>query len=340
MARPLRLEHPGAVWHITSRGNNRCNIYLGNDDHLMFLSIFAEAVRRFRWIVHAYTLMTNHFHLILETPEPTLSRGMKWMNGKYAQWFNRKHDRSGHLFQGRFKGFLVEKETHLLALIRYVALNPVRADMVDRPEKYQWSSYRATAGYETAPPWLTTDWTLATFGRDLATQQSVYRQFVDEGAGITRSPFEDAVGKLFLGSVSWVEKMQALVESQPRSREHPAAQRFAGRPSVATIVEVVAAVCQKPEEEIRRGHGGIERKIVSWLSCYEGMRRLCGIAEALGLRSTSRVSAMITECDRDRETDISLCTTVDRCLDLLRHRQGPARAADQPASSPSLSSPY
>ena len=111
MARSLRLEHPGAVWHVTSRGNNRGDIYLGDEDHLMFLDIFAEAVRRFRWIIHAYTLMTNHFHLVIETPEPTLSRGMKWMNGKYAQWFNRRHKRSGHLFQGRFKGFLVEKES-------------------------------------------------------------------------------------------------------------------------------------------------------------------------------------------------------------------------------------
>jgi putative transposase len=284
MARALRLEHPGAVWHITSRGNNRCNIYLGDNDHLMFLDIFAEAVRRFRWIVHAYTLMTNHFHLVLETPEPTLSRGMKWMNGKYAQWFNRKHERSGHLFQGRFKGFLVEKESYLLALIRYVALNPVRAGMVKRPEEYHWSSYRATAGYEAVPPWLTTDWALGSFGHDLATQQHSYRQFVDEGAGITRSPFEDAVGKLFLGSAPWVAKMQALVDSKPRSREHPAEQRFAGRPSVTTIIEVVAKVFQQPEETIRTGHGGDARKVVSWLGCYEGMRHLCGIAEALGLR--------------------------------------------------------
>ena len=134
MARQLRLEYPGAVWHVTSRGNNRQDIYVDDDDRLMFLGLLAEAVRRFRWIVHAYTLMTNPFHLVIETPVPTLSRGMKWMNGKYAQWFNRRHKRCGHLFQGRFKGFLVEKESYLLTLIRYVALNPVRADMVKRPE--------------------------------------------------------------------------------------------------------------------------------------------------------------------------------------------------------------
>lgn len=333
MARPLRLEFPGAVWHVTSRGNNRGNIYLGEEDHLMFLSIFAEAVRRFRWIVHSYTLMTNHFHLVLETPEPTLSRGMKWMNGKYAQWFNRRHNRSGHLFQGRFKGFLVEKESYLLALIRYVALNPVRAGMVDRPESYCWSSYRATAGYEPAPTWLTTDWALALFGRDLAMQQSGYREFVDEGAGISRSPFEDAVGKLFLGTASWVEKMQALVESEPRSREHPAEQRFAGRPALTTIIEVVADVFQVSEADIRMGHGGDERKVVSWLGCYEGMRRLSGIAEALELRSASRVSAMIADCDRDLKDDAAMREAVDRCLDHLRRGRVLEQAVGQPANS-------
>jgi REP element-mobilizing transposase RayT len=333
MARPLRLEHPGAVWHVTSRGNNRSDIYLGDEDHLRFLDLFAEAVRRFRWIVHAYTLMTNHFHLVIETPEPTLSRGMKWMNGKYAQWFNRRHNRCGHLFQGRFKGFLVEKEAYLMALIRYVALNPVRAGMVERPETYRWSSYRATAGYEAGPSWLTTDWALGTFGHDLATQQSSYRQFVDQGAGITRSPFEDAVGQLFLGTTAWIEKMQALVDAAPRSKEHPAAQRFAGRPSVATIIEVVAEVFQQPEEKIRTGHGGVERRVVSWLGCYEGMRRLCGIAEALGLRSTSRVSTMIAECDRELNEDVLLHTAIDRCLDLLRRRPTSTAAAHQPAAS-------
>jgi Transposase IS200 like len=280
--------------------------------------------------------MTNHFHLVLETPEPTLSRGMKWMNGKYAQWFNRTHKRSGHLFQGRFKGFLVEKESYLLALIRYVALNPVRAGMVKRPESYRWSSYRATAGYDAVPPWLTTDWALGSFGHDLATQQAGYRQFVDEGACITRSPFEDAVGQLFLGSAAWVETMQALVDSAPRSKEHPAAQRFAGRPSVATIIEAVAEVFQQPEEKIRTGHGGDERKVVSWLGCYEGMRRLCGIAEALGLRGTSRVSAMIAECERDMNSGVLLHAAIDRCRDLLQRRLSSARPVDQPAPVSSI----
>jgi REP element-mobilizing transposase RayT len=323
MARPLRLEHPGAVWHVTSRGNNREDIYRSEEDHLKFLSIFAEAVRRFSWIVHAYTLMTNHFHLVIETPEPTLSRGMKWMNGKYAQWFNRKYQRCGHLFQGRFKGFLVEKESYLLNLISYVALNPVRARMVERPEQYRWSSYRATAGLEAVPPWLTTEWALTPFGLDLITQQQGYREYVDGRAGIERSPLDDAIGQLFLGTEGWIEKMRVLVESKLRSKEHPAEQRLVGRPTVARIIQVVAEVFKGTEDGIRNRHGGDARKLVSWLGCYEGIERLCGIAAALGLRSTSQVSVMIEQCERKLGKDDDLLAKLDRCRELLR--TGPDR---------------
>jgi len=324
MARPLRLEHPGAVWHVTSRGNNREDIYRSDEDHLKFLSIFVEAVRRFSWIVHAYTLMTNHFHLVLETPEPTLSRGMKWMNGKYAQWFNRKYQRCGHLFQGRFKGFLVEKQSYLLTLIQYVALNPVRAGMVERPEQYPWSSYRATAGFETAPPWLTTEWALTPFGLDLITQQQGYREYVDAGVGIERSPLDDAIGQLFLGTQGWLEKMRGLVEEKLRCTEHPAEQRLVGRPTVARIIQVVAEVFKKTEDGIRNRNGGDdERKLVSWLGCFEGIERLSGIAAALRLRSTSQVTAMIAQCDRQLGKDADLLAKLDRCRELLR--TGPDR---------------
>ena len=164
---------------------------------------------------------------------------------------------------------------------------------------------------------------LTVFGADLRTQQLNLRNFVDEGAGIERSLLDDAVGQLFLGSTAWIEKMRALIESKPRSAEHPEAQRLAGRPSVAKIIEVVTEVFDRSEEAIRAGHGGVERKIVSWLGCYEGMRRLRGIAEALRLRSTSRVSAMIAECDRDLKDDPALRVAVDCCLERLKARCSP-----------------
>jgi hypothetical protein len=276
--------------------------------------------------------MTNHYHLVIETPEPTLSRGMKWMNGKYAQWFNRRHGRCGHLFQGRFKGFLVEKESYLLTLIQYVALNPVRAGMVERPEQYRWSSYRATAGLEAAPPWLTTEWALTPFGRDLVTQQQGYREYIDAGAGIERSPLDDAIGQLFLGTESWLEKMRTLVEEKLRCTEHPAEQRLVGRPTVARIIEVVAEVFKDKPDAIRNRRDGDARKLVSWLGCYEGIERLGGIASALRLRSTSTVTAMIEECDRELGKDADLLEKLDRCRALLRIGPDRVLTASQLAS--------
>ena len=147
----------------------------------MFLALLEEAVERYRWIVHVYTLMDNHYHLMFETPEKTLSLGMQWLNGKYARYFNKRYKRRGHLFQGRFHSVLVEKEEHLLELSRYIVLNPVRAKMVERPEEWQWSSYRATVGLAPRPAFLHTDWILAQFGVDRASAIERYVRFVDQG---------------------------------------------------------------------------------------------------------------------------------------------------------------
>src|SRR6266567_1165722 len=163
MARPLRIEFPGALYHVTSRGNERRPIFRSDRDRLDFLDFLGQAARRFGWSVTAWVLMTNHFHLVIQTPEPNLSRGMHWLNGAYAGRFNRRHKRWGHLFGGRFKSFLIEKEAYLTEVLRYVVLNPVRAGMVERPEDYRWSSYRATAGLEAAPEWLDVDAALAPF---------------------------------------------------------------------------------------------------------------------------------------------------------------------------------
>jgi len=162
MARPLRLEFAGALYHVTARGNERRAIFLGNldTDRTVFLDALAQTAERFNWVCHAYCLMTNHYHLLIETPDANLSKGMRQLNGVYTQHVNRSHRRVGHLFQGRYKGILVEKEAYLLGLARYVVLNPVRAGVVAAPEDWGWSSYRATAGFEVARPFLATDWLL------------------------------------------------------------------------------------------------------------------------------------------------------------------------------------
>jgi putative transposase len=136
MSRPLRLELAGALYHVTSRGNARNLIYLQDDDFELFLQILANVCERYNWVVHAYCLMNNHYHLLVETPYANLSQGMRQLNSVFTQSKNRKHHRVGHLFQGRYKAILIDKDAYLLELCRYIVLNPVRANMVSSPEEW------------------------------------------------------------------------------------------------------------------------------------------------------------------------------------------------------------
>ena len=165
MARPLRIVFSGALYHMTSRGDGREDIYLDDDDRNRWLEVLGDVHDRFNWVVHAYCLMSNHYHLIAETPDGNLAQGMRQLNGVFTQRFNRAHQRVGHVFQGRYKSILVERDAYLLELARYVVLNPVRARMVRTADEWPWSSYRATSGLSSAPNWLNVTWTLAAFGQ-------------------------------------------------------------------------------------------------------------------------------------------------------------------------------
>ncbi|MGH7826702.1 MAG: transposase [Candidatus Binatia bacterium] len=176
MARPLRLEFPGAIYHLTSRGNARQKMFFGDGDRELFLNILARVVSRYGWLCHGYCLMENHYHLLVETPKANLSRGMRQLNGIYTQSFNRRHHRVGHLFQGRFKAILVEKECYLLELCRFIVLNPVRVKSKSQVQAWEWSSYRATAGLAPTREFLTTDWVLGQFGKSRTTAQKRLRR--------------------------------------------------------------------------------------------------------------------------------------------------------------------
>jgi REP element-mobilizing transposase RayT len=225
MARPLRIEFPGAVYHVTSRGNERGEVFRGDGDRELFLATLGRTVIRWRWVAHAYCLMGNHYHLVIETPEANLSRGMRQLNGEYTQAFNRLHRRVGHLFQGRFKAVLVEKESHLLELCRYVVLNPVKAKgmKVAKPEAWPWSSYRATVGEETGPGWLTVSWLLSRFGKNVNKAREAYRDFVAEGSG-RKLEKEERPG-LWIGSDGFGERLQGLARDKEHVLEHPRRQR-------------------------------------------------------------------------------------------------------------------
>jgi REP-associated tyrosine transposase len=226
MARPLRIELSGGVYHVTSRGDRREDIYLTDEDRETWLEVFGQVCERFNWVCHAWCQMTNHYHLLLETPEANLAQGMRQLNGVYTQRFNRAHDRVGHVFQGRYKAILVERDSHLLELARYVVLNPLRAKMVRRLENWPWSSYLATCGQAEAPAWLQTDWILAQFGQRRSNAIAKYVAFVHEGARLP-SVWSQLQGQIYLGSEAFVKKMQALIEQKPSLEEIPRAQRRA-----------------------------------------------------------------------------------------------------------------
>lgn len=181
MTRPIRIEFSGAFHHVTSRGDRRENIYEDDEDRVQFLGVLKRVVEDFNWVCHAYCLMTNHYHLVIETPDANLSKGMRQLNGVYTQTSNRRHGRTGHLFQGRYKAILVDGESYLLELTRYVVLNPVRAGMVPSPGDWVWSSYRAMTGEAPAPSWLATDGLLAQFSTHRNTAIKRYREFVTQG---------------------------------------------------------------------------------------------------------------------------------------------------------------
>ena len=198
MTRPLRIEYPGALYHVTSRGNRRAPIYFNDSDRYLWLDVLAQVCERFHFVVHAFCQMTDHYHIMIETVEGNLAQGMRQLNGVYSQKLNRRHAQVGHAFQGRYKAILVQKESYLLELARYIVLNPVRAGITESPQQWPWSSYNMMAAREAAPRWLERDWLLAQFAPDRATAVAAYCQFVSDGIA-HQSPLAAVSAQLILG---------------------------------------------------------------------------------------------------------------------------------------------
>lgn len=287
MARPLRLSYLGALYHVTARGNARQPIYIADEDRRLFLAVLAHVVERCAWLCHAYCLMDNHYHLLIETPRGNLSAGMRQVNGIYTQRFNRRHGRVGHLFQGRFKAILVERESYLLELCRYVVLNPVRADVVKRPETYPWSSYRATAGLEPPPPWLSRDWLLAQLSSRRAVAERRYRQFVQEGIGVS-SPWAQIHGQVVLGQYQFIERLKPLLVGKAVEREIPRVQRFLLQPALDKLLSA-----QQVATRARRNQA-------IWAAHVQHGYNLTTIGQYLGLH-TSTISKIVQRRQKEEK---------------------------------------
>lgn len=243
MARPLRIEYPGAFYHVTSRGNEKKDIFKTVADREKFLFYLASACARYGAEIHAYCLMTNHYHLMLETPFGNLSLVMKYINSSYTTYFNIKSKRVGHLLQGRYKAILVEADAYAAELSRYIHLNPVRAGMVKSPEEYRWSSCRFyTEGGE--PLWLTTRFILGYFGTEVPESRRKYRNYINEKIGADNySPLMGVVASTILGSEDFIRKIQENeLDSRPADRDLPALRELKGRPLTEMISEITGKV--------------------------------------------------------------------------------------------------
>ena len=283
MSRPLRYTDPGGIYHVTSRGNEKQDIVRDDEDRLAFVELLARVALERQWIVHAWVLMTNHLHLVVTTPLANLSEGMHDILGTHASRFNVVHSRVGHLFQHRFDAKVVERETHLLELTRYVPLNPVRCGLVQTPAEWPWSSYRATAGFEPSPVWLDVTWILAQFHpTDRRLAQTQFREFVSAARDVEYDPWGEAVGGWILGSPEFCEQMQRWIDTKSRSAEHPFGQRGVVLPRLEDLIDIVKSELGLQEDDLFRSSHDGARKLIADLGNDECGETFQAIALRLG----------------------------------------------------------
>ena len=290
MARPLRIEFPGGVYHVTSRGDRQEPIFIEDRDRLLLLKILTQAMHRFDASAFAYCLMGNHYHVVMRTRRANLSQAMRHVNGVYAQAFNRRHGLVGHLFQGRFKSIHVDRDAYFMAVCRYTELNPVRAGLVGAAVDWQWSSYRSHCGLSPAPPWLETPelhgHLLGRAARTMADRLEaarLYAEYVEAGRG-QRLWEESLRQEIFLGDEPFIGRIQGLLDADALAdADVPQTQRQSPKPST----DWLDVRCSR-DETLRRAyvHGGMS---------------MSEIARAVGL-SVSRVSRVIKRLEDVQST--------------------------------------
>lgn len=312
MARPLRLEFPGAVYHVMSRGNERKPIARDDADRNKRLDWLRRTVQTYAWRLHAFALMRNHDHLFVETPEANLSAGMQYLNGSYTTYFNRRHRRSGHLFQGRFKGHLIEQDGYFLEVSRYIHLNPVRAKAAARPEDYRWTSYLGYIRAARAVPWVTYARVLAEFGRRATNARRAYGQFVRAGVEEPPpSPFAGALGGLLVGSERFVTRVRALVRDRADDDALPQLAPLKPRPTLEKIAQTVAdhfghdAGLWRPGRRV----DDASRAVAAYLGRRHFGYAAVEVAAALGYRGHGGLHAAVARVDSG---NVNLKRTVEK----------------------------
>ena len=295
MARPIRVEYEGAVYHVTARGNERRLIYRTDRDRRTFLSAVEEAVEQHGLRLHGYCLMPNHYHLLVETPRGNLSRAIGWLQTAYSIRFNCRHRRSGHLFQGRFKAHLIEEDNYATTLLRYIHLNPVRPrdkqaaipeERRSMLEGYPWSSHLAYAGKAATPAWLCTDW-LSFLDRRRTEARRRYRRIMDEAFGrVVENPWDELRLGLALGGEAMVARVRKLLLEKT------------GQEEVAWV-----ARSESGEKRVELGRllatGERDRRWQVWIRARLGVERKIDLAREFGYRDGSGITQIIKRLEAE-----------------------------------------
>ncbi len=282
MARPLRIQYSGAFYHVTSRGNERKDIFRSERDREKFLSYLRSAHERYGAMFHVYCLMDNHYHLLLETPRGNLSQIIQHLNGAYTTYFNIKRNRSGHLFQGRYQAILVEKEAYIQELSRYIHLNPIRGGLVENLSDYHWSSYLSYIGVEKKPSWLETGFLLGYFGERESAAQKKYRSFVEVVVGAElHNPLKDVFASVFLGGQDFIKRISRGLglEKNGDSRNMPALKAIARKSSLVEIKNSVQTIVGEEDSCFK--------KICLYLSWEYGGFSLKEIGDFYGMQESA-----------------------------------------------------
>lgn len=303
MSRPLRIEYPGAFYHITARGNAKQDIFLDKIDYRKFLELLGRESEQQRWNCYSYCLMNNHYHLLIETLEPNLSKGMRRLNGTYTQYFNKRHNRVGHLFQGRYKAIIVDKDSYLLQLNRYIALNPVRAGKVNDPVDWEWSSHKVIIENSDFPKWYNREILLRLFGKSYKEAVIKYRSFVNDGLD-SKSPWTNLKGQIWLGDEEFIVKVKSYF-NEKQTKNIPTEQIRPIRPTEQEITNKISEIYNIKATDLYN-----RKNKEAYKACVYLLRRVANlpISEVVAMFkiSESRVSQIQKEIENEKSLPVKL----------------------------------
>jgi putative transposase len=303
MARPLRIQFPGAWYHMMNRGASRQRIFLNENDRKDFLNLLGETSDMFTIQIHAYCLLDNHYHLLIHTPQGNISRSMRHLNGVYTQRFNRKHGTDGSIFRGRFKAILIDADSYLLEVTRYIHLNPVRANIVGTPEQYPWSSHNAYLEKPQSLSWLLRDEVLGRFGEKLNQSIKSYREFIQAGIPSDIEEFYTMKRRpIILGAERFKDWVRTkLISSGEEDYEIPEAKGLHSSISANHVIDIIMKsykVGKETLERVHRGKWNEPRDVAIYLCRKECGLTLKEIATKLGITAYTTISMAYRRVER------------------------------------------